>query len=165
MSYFTQFHVWASLHLCLPNWLLASCIFFVHILSFTLNTLLLEIQEEQKVIEAKIRMRQKELQDDDEREQHHHDDDQDYHPSPLPALLPPPDPVQDSWRTAWESITHPPQVSTLCHYTELDDFVSWFVATKNWELVVYWLSVCLTLPPNCKAEALGLWLPKGPSFS
>ncbi|KAH9551396.1 hypothetical protein CY35_09G013500 [Sphagnum magellanicum] len=70
--------------------------------------------EEQKVIEAKIRMRQKELQDDNEREQRHHDDDQDYHPSPLPvlslpALLPPPDPVQDSWRTAWESITHPPQ--------------------------------------------------------
>jgi len=96
----------------------------------------LEIQEEQKVIEAKIRMRQKELQDDNEREQRHHDDDQDYHPSPLPvlslpALLPPPDPVQDSWRTAWESITHPPQVSSLCHYPELDDFVGSFVTTKN----------------------------------
>jgi hypothetical protein len=39
--------------------------------------------------------------------------------------------VQDSWRTAWESITHPPQVSSLCHYTELDDFVLWPQKTES----------------------------------
>ncbi|KAH8957571.1 hypothetical protein BDL97_07G098500 [Sphagnum fallax] len=70
-----------------------------------------EQAEEQKVIEAKIRMRQKELEEDEKREQWHDDDQDGDPPSPpapsLPAIFPPPDLEQDSWQVVWESISHP----------------------------------------------------------
>ncbi len=81
------------------------------------------IQEEQKVIEAKIRMRQQELQDDEEREQRRNNDVQDNHPPPHPAILPP-DSDQDDWQAACETISHPSQVSLHSDYTEPDSHVS-----------------------------------------
>ncbi len=85
------------------------------ILSCTHIIFCLQIQEEQKVIEAKIRMRQKELEEDEKREQWHDDDQDGDPPSPpapsLPAIFPPPDLEQDSW-LVWESISHPSEVSS-----------------------------------------------------
>ncbi|KAH8946356.1 hypothetical protein BDL97_12G090900 [Sphagnum fallax] len=68
----------------------------------------LEQAEEQKVIEAKIRMRQQELQDDEEREQRRNNDVRDNHPPPHPAILPP-DSDWDDWQAACETISHPSQ--------------------------------------------------------
>ncbi|CAM6022340.1 unnamed protein product [Sphagnum balticum] len=88
-----------------------------------------EQAEEQKVIEAKIRMRQQELHDDEEREHRRDDDLRDacappHHPIPSLADSIAHDSEQDNWRAVWETISHPSQVSSLSEYTELDTFVS-----------------------------------------
>ncbi|CAK9862218.1 unnamed protein product [Sphagnum jensenii] len=83
----------------------------------------MEQAEEQKVIEAKIRMRQQELQDDEEREQRRNNDVRDNHPPPHPAILPP-DSDRDDWQAACETISHPSQVSLHSDYTEPDSHVS-----------------------------------------
>ncbi|CAK9230435.1 unnamed protein product [Sphagnum jensenii] len=88
-----------------------------------------EQAEEQKVIEAKIRMQQQELHDDEERE-HRRDDDlrntcaPPHHPIPSLADSIAHDSEQDNWRAVWETNSHPSQVSSLSEYTELDTFVS-----------------------------------------
>ncbi|CAM6075422.1 unnamed protein product [Sphagnum tenellum] len=89
----------------------------------------IEQAEEQKVIEAKIRMQQQELHDDEEREHRRDDDLRDtcappHHPIPSLADSIAHDSEQDNWRAVWETISHPSQVSSLSEYTELDTFVS-----------------------------------------
>jgi len=93
------------------------------IISFLTPVYTSVIQEEQKVIEAKIRMRQQELQDDEEREQRRNNDVRDNHPPPHPAILPP-DSDRDDWQAACETISHPSQVSLHSDYTEPDSHVS-----------------------------------------
>jgi len=73
-----------------------------------------EQAEEQKVIEAKIRMRQQELHDDEEREHRRDDDLRDtcappHHPIPSLADSIAHDSEQDNWRAVWETISHPSQ--------------------------------------------------------
>lgn len=75
------------------------------------------MQEEQKVIEAKIRMRQQELQDDEEREQRREEDIragririQTPNNNHLTAIAPLAEMEGVNWRSGWGSADRQPQV-------------------------------------------------------